>query len=1185
MSAHYPRPPILDAITRDRHAVIEASAGTGKTYTIEHLVVELLLRDGISLDQILVLTYTERAAEELRQRIRSKIEAVLFDPCEDPQCAHDLRLGVWRLDDQAQGRLRRALYSFDAAAIGTIHGFFGRVLTEHAFASGRPFVGELEDGRTLFGRAFKTALRRSLAIQPGDPAELLAIWMGQKASDTALDELEELLYRCHSSRRAIEPAVSLDALRREIQSSLLFKINLEAEAEWFRAALRGAGVTHSGTLGAIANRLAKIAKLAGVSSSSLATLWDKEFQEAIHFIAERLPNAELAGTQARALAEAVGRLHGTFVPLKAALVQTALPRVREALKRDKAVTGQFDYDDLIAAVVDAVEGSHGSDLVEALRRRFQVALIDEFQDTDELQWRFFERVFIQSEGRHRAYLIGDPKQAIYGFRGGDVFTYLKARKIVQGPEKPVIPLAQNFRSTRALIGAYNRIFAQEADPPFFQGDILYDQPVTAGCRSVAQEPQGAPSAPIYLLKIEPKQNKLGLPELRRGLARQIAREVKKLVGGPGLFFGEEGKLEKIKPKDIYILNATNRDAVQVSQSLRAADVPFSFYKQDGLFETDEARQVRDLLAAIDRPDDRSRRGRAWITPFFDVPLDVLPRFDDLPESHPLFERLTEWNDLARRRRFETLFGRILDESGVLLRELFLKDDERALTNYLHLFEILLEEARATGCELAGLVATLTAYIRGIRKPPGEDSDVQRLESDRDAVQIMTIHKSKGLEAAVVFLYGGFFVRGARQWHEYHDAGGRRTLYLGDDADAEKAAASEADQERERLFYVALTRAKARLYLPVVPSASWSSAWKGGYKRVNDRLCALESELPRAEFERHFRVITFKDRPIGSEPDDHDQPPADLGAWRPPWKLLEEPKTAAAIDFDDLRKRHAGYEVTSYSRMKGAWESELLPLDGQERDREPVRAPAAAPPPEGALPGGTSAGTCLHEILELVPFDRAARATNFREWIEADAVGRVIDDALAHNGINPIHRDTAAEMAYLALCREISLGDGRSIRGLCHCPKNLREMEFLFPLPEGSHPSLSEPAPGKLVVERGFIKGFVDLVVEHEGLVYFADWKSDVLGSYEPRPLARHVEEHYALQAKLYALALVKALGARSAADYNERFGGLVYVFLRGLKDATASRPAIYFDRPAWDDILAYEDEVKRFGATPRGGRP
>ena len=161
-----------------------------------------------------------------------------------------------------------------------------------------------------------------------------------------------------------------------------------------------------------------------------------------------------------------------------------------------------------------------------------------------------------------------------------------------------------------------------------------------------------------------------------------------------------------------MLTATNKESHQVSEALRDAEVPFAFYKQDGLFQTDQAREIHDLLLAIADPADADKRCRAWITPFFLVPLAALPDLDELSDSHPLIKRLHDWNELAGKRRFEMLFRKVLDESGIIRRELFLRDDERALTNYLHIFEVLLEEARTVGRDLADLVTTLTAYIQG-----------------------------------------------------------------------------------------------------------------------------------------------------------------------------------------------------------------------------------------------------------------------------------------------------------------------------------------------------------------------------------------------------------------------------------------------------------------------------------------
>ena len=504
MIAQYKRPSILETIPRDRHAVIEASAGTGKTFTIEHIVVDLLLRENVALNEILVLTFTERAADELRQRIRSKIEEILGIPDDDAPDRGERTAEFWWIDGDARQRLRRALQVFDTATIGTIHGFFGRVLTEHAFTNGRLFVGTLEDGRTLFDRGFKAALRRSLA-RPGDTSEMFALWLEQCQSQSAIEDLESLLWKCHDSHRRILPPFSIEEFRREIDQNPLFEIDLEAESERFKKALQGAGIKHAGTLKAILDRLKILADSIGRSGRSATTLLDKYFQKAVGWIGEKICDRDLGEPRAAEIAATILRLRGSLVSLEAALVQTGLPIVHEFLDRQKATSGEFDFDDLIMGVARALhDPGRGEDLTQAMRARYRFALIDEFQDTDELQWSFFERVFIHSGGQNILYLIGDPKQAIYGFRGADVFTYIEARELLSQIGSPRVPLIQNFRSSSALIRAYNHILDPSATPPFFDGEIQYDQPVEAGRELVAMEADGSPAVPIYLLKIEPK---------------------------------------------------------------------------------------------------------------------------------------------------------------------------------------------------------------------------------------------------------------------------------------------------------------------------------------------------------------------------------------------------------------------------------------------------------------------------------------------------------------------------------------------------------------------------------------------------------------------------------------------------------------------------------------------------------
>jgi exodeoxyribonuclease V beta subunit len=228
---------------------------------------------------------------------------------------------------------------------------------------------------------------------------------------------------------------------------------------------------------------------------------------------------------------------------------------------------------------------------------------------------------------------------------------------------------------------------------------------------------------------------------------------------------------------------------------------------------------------------------------------------------------------------------------------------------------------------------------------------------------------------------------------------------------------------------------------------------------------------------------------------------------------------------------------------------------------------------------------LHEILEEVPLKETYEAAGLDAWRTLPAVASAVETALTRFAFDPALRPEVEALVYQALTTHIPAGPGRTIPGLCCGTRSQREMEFLFPIPEHHHPRLADPRPGKLVIERGYVKGYIDLVVEHEGLVYFADWKADVLDSYEPKALARHVGEQYVIQEKLYVLALVKALRIRNAADYEARFGGLIYVFLRGLRRPGPAGMGLHFARPSWAEVLGYEDELIRrtTSASPRGG--
>jgi exodeoxyribonuclease V beta subunit len=1114
-----PRPSVLASIPRDRPAVIEASAGTGKTFTLEHLVVELLLTTEARIENLLVVTFTEKATAELVARVRAKIEQLLAAGTRDDALLTPPERS-WLIDDEARARLRRALTAFDTATISTIHAFCQRLLVEQAFANRRLFEQQQVDERAAFSTVFKDVLRRELARA----SELKPYIAACIEAGFTVEGIERLLHAAASARGELRP--SFDAAR---LSAALAAFPVEAASEMHRmgVALRDAGLHHS-TVRAVLERLGRVARLVAEERDPARFLLAVEREEAtaktFATLRERLAGGILAldGEAARVQA-AFAALDAATVPLGAALAQACLPLVTDRLVRHKREAGLYDFQDMLSEVAAGLDGPRGPELVRHLRARYRFALIDEFQDTDEVQWRIFRRIFFESGGTNPVYVIGDPKQAIYGFRGADVQTYLAATDEIRRSGGGFVALERNFRSTAPMIAACNQIFDQNAAQPFFDGAIKYERPVAPGAERATPA-----TAPLRLWSL----TATSAGAARRLLAHKIAHEIRALLDG-GLQAGE-----------IFVLTRTAAEGFELGAVLRRAGVPFAYYKQDGLFQTEEAEHVRALLAAIAEPELRARRFQAWATPFFGLSLDELDAAAELAPGHPLVARLLEWKALADAGDFHQLFARVLGDSGIVRRLLFLDESERELTNYLHIFEVLLEEATRSGAGLRELGWALAGFIDGSRVPsgPGEDGNVQRLESERAAVQIMTMHKAKGLEAEAVFLFGGMSdrreeVNGVRAFHD----GGRRVAWVGRPPSTVQARVErERDEEDQRLLYVALTRARSRLYLPLFPAVvDGGTPWRGFggcYRQLNARLARM---LPALD----ARLFAVEEVAEAAAP--AAAPAATSGAltdWRLPRVLVTDDDRE--VELAALRQRHAGFVVTSYTRMKGgAYQPPVEPADFAREAGSGLRV---AP---DELPGGALSGVCLHELLQLVPLAPLASRPPLVEWSARPEVRALFADGLRRYDRDPRHVAHAQRLVHAALTTRVGLGS-RSLPSLASAVRTAREVEFVFP-----------------VEDKGFVKGFVDLVFEHEGLCYFADWKSDLLPGYDLQTIAIHVEQNYRVQAQLYALALVKMLRVSTEEEYEARFGGLLYWFLR------AAEAGVRFERPAWREIVAWEAQL------------
>jgi exodeoxyribonuclease V beta subunit len=1216
-TAYFRRPEILRLLEPGkRHAVIEASAGTGKTYTLEHLVLDILIRGQAKIEEILVVTFTDAATRELRERVRTLIRRVCDESGDlEPDASVN---DYWAIDDSIRSRLREALFRFDGAQISTIHGFCHRVLSEQAFLGGRLFEQEHVDGAEMFGFAFREEARRVLVEQSG-AGEALRRWL---EDDKSMLKLEQFLYRCHREgcpdRCPVTPEWDPEAFKEEMADLPDAEKLKEAGRSYFAdkkdytglekiinsfidTLLQGDRENHNQAVGQLFEWAIKKMTINKRNASRFDHLW-------------RMAEMDGAPDLIVSFHGKVNRMLELAAGDNSFFVYKLLPRVQNRLAARKRSLGLFDYDDMLLGVLDALTGEKAAGLIGTLRKRWKFALVDEFQDTDPVQWAIFKKIFVDGTDRHYLYIIGDPKQAIYSFRGADVHTYEQAKTYLTGKCKAVrLPLMDNFRSTEALIEAINEILTTQDDcgSSFFTGLNSYNEAVKCGDRSRVALEEGRPAVPVHLLHLHGRGDKLYADLVRKGVARFIGEEISRLLSEKGgLLTGSgAGEPKPIKLSDIYILTRSASEGQMIGAVLRRFGIPHAFYKQEGLFQTTEADDLYRLLCAVDTPTDPASRMAAWLTPFFGIDLSDLQAWKEAGESHPLAIMLHDWKHLADDQAWSKLFEKILTETG-LVRRLVFADNERALTNYLHLLELLLAETHAHPVTLSELVRNLKARIDGRKLPEGREGDIQRLETDRDAVQILTMHKAKGLEASVIFIAGGFGDPPVDDinMNIYH-RDNRRCLHIGPAfGEIEAAVDREIDEENQRLIYVALTRAKARLYLPYFEpfpaggNDQNSYVYKGLGRLYRELQKQLDQLRKRGRFEDGNCYIL---RPVDCLKGLPGEEKVEVTAegW-PEEGLLELPPSREA-EVEKIKPAHRGVLLTSYTRMNRgkAWQAATADLDdGASRRDEEVAAEAEDGFPfpdslglpaldsgegqdQASLPGGRETGIMLHALLEITPAEEL-KDREFASWAADEKVKQRAAAALRRHGFAEMFSDEVLQLVYNALRTPLRVENlegtavltmpGGLASGKRHCP----EMFFSYPIPEEFHPLLggndgratSDDLPPYRVM-RGFLQGLIDLVFEHEKKIYLLDWKSDRLPSYERSVLADHVEKNYDLQARVYSLAVIRLLNISSAKEYEEKFGGILYAFIRGVGAANAGggeTRGIWFSRPTFEKIAGWE---------------
>ncbi len=1277
--------------------LIEASAGTGKTYSITSLVLRLVAEHGLPIDQILIVTYTRAATAELRVRVRQRlglaVEALRRReaPVDDEVIGRLVRLaddggasGARRLEQN----LRDALEGFDAASIYTIHGFCQRALLHHAFESGASFGLELvRDTAPLLDELVDDALTRQLHALSPRAYKIFTRCCGLRRRE--LLALARAATEDPEMQIVPDPGATLPGPEDWIAAVDRFVALWDDQGEDAMAALEEA--TDQGHLSAwyrkdntrtVGQRVAAWAR-----GEPLPERPDKGPRWFEYFRPARI-RREAASDEGRALAEHPvcqqwGRVTALIDPVRTGARVRFAVSAREELGRRNRRRHVQTYQDLLRGLAGALDDPHrGAALAGAVRQRYRAALIDEFQDTDGVQWRIFSALF--GDGDSYLYLIGDPKQAIYAFRNANIHVYLEAKGSAGAGR--AFTLTTNYRSDRGYLEALNHLLDRNGVFGEEEGRIDY-VPLTACEREPESrlrfpgEPDDQRDAPLQLRLFSQSMAGQGDGAMQKWQAwlllppRVAADIVAFLDRRPEIHdlgsasAGEDG-FRPVEPGDIAVLVRKHKQAADVQAALAAARVPSVLDRTGSVFDSDEALALQRWLNALAQPN-RDRPARlAAVTPMIGWTGDDLRDAGDGERWARWITTLTLWRRRFSNHGFMRTFRAMLDQEGVAGRLLSGRRGERRLTNLLHLAELLHTAEQEQRLGLEGLCAWLERRRKS--KPQDVEAVQMRLETDDAAVRIVTMHSSKGLEYPVVwapYLWDGLWMSpedklNLRCPQRDHAAERILDLHFNHEHNPKRTHIRRAEleilRENLRLLYVTLTRAQLRceVYWGAVnfndtsplgavlhgapedaPRELWADRLTGARQRVPDRGMGdlLVDIAPMAERSDAVSWVEC-------------EPPL-AATWTPPGAREErlEARNFSRFGLDNIWRQSSYSALTSGAldpwREQRA-EAERDPdrpgvdhdeVDAAEQDDGAGAGDGAPRPevPDGApevamapFPGGPEAGTFLHEVLEHLDFALARPGAGAGERAELEGL---LADQLARHGLE-VDRWLSLLTRCFTDALQTPLGAALGEARLCDVPRAARldELRFHFPLAGGLDWRGAERDPvvtarqvsaafalrpgdetmGAGYIEHlqalpfgrvklaGFMTGSIDLVFRAGDRWYIADYKSNRLDPHRTgslpaqhyyQPGLRHEMEHhhYYVQYHLYAVALHRYLGWRLGAGYSyeEHFGGVYYLFLRGMQGADTPeendlRHGVFFDRPPWEVVSALD---RLFDDPGRGG--
>ena len=1137
----------ISQIDLDAHGVVEASAGTGKTYTIEHLVVELLKSGKVqSLNQILVVTFTEKAVGELKNRIRNII-----------------RLS---LEKEPSEILNASYENFDSASIYTIHGFCNKIINDYVFENRRHISSTLVDDRTVYEHVLARIKRDNWPVEYGDQLNTVLQLSGYPGSTgTGTSSWEDLVIDIalryqQSGFDIIHPQAEPDLVKK-IQSiqkkssvfldALIPLVGAIDETDYAKSDLcikyDCLNINKRSRQGRIP-LLIDLLQL--VSSHARHTLSIKQLADFIDFHGcgntgfnelnskWNKPGPDFEATLPN-LPEIIRILENLraldFSELRFMLSVKTIHELKNYGIQYKTGSNLISYDDMIVHVFSILQ-DQSSILINLLRERYTYALVDEFQDTDMLQWAIFKSIFLESE-KNRLFIIGDPKQAIYGFRGADIHAYLLARdEMISSYNARFYSLTENWRSSPSLIRVFNSVFGNTNW--FNDGTIGY-----IPSSFPEKKNPGLHSDDTSLILVD--CGSTSGTDARLRFSDYIACEINSLMSSNYPF----------KLDDIAILVTKWREADIIEKSLKQASIKYSFYKKEGLYQTKESLELYCLLSAIANPHDIAKRKIAFATRFYNIDKQSLHHIDNVTVDHPAYTLFNKWVLLADEKNWAQLFQSILEETGILYR--IGKDDhDRQILNYKAIIQALEIEAYCNNFCIHEVAVHHKKLMSNI-STSNDTSNIQLLDIDQPGVQILTMHASKGLEFKIVFIGGGFTKRDMSPFLIYHIKNKRIFNLIRNDSNR-YLHDLERSHEEDRLFYVAMTRACDRLYIPFFEPSKSSSAGLIGNKIPralqvirDDPATTLVSyeHIQRAggtikqSLKKQSSVITL---PEPLFPDS---------------RIDFIRRTIAVDSFSGIKTKLHGSAAHNFSNAEfgpDSRQSDENSMYTQQPDDANIKLT------EG-IPHGIETGLMLHDILETIDFQKIRLFKEPDDILKENSIFDTIIDSAIKNNFKKRYDDIASMKHDIAFIIWNIFHAPLDTSGftLCDIDNKINEVEFYY-----STRNKIVPDDEVSISPSGYIHGFIDMIFEYHDKYYLVDWKSNYIEEgYTFALIEKNIKDmHYDLQINIYTEALIRWLRRfKTNFNYEQHFGGVYYLYLRGLHP---SKPGdgVYFYRPPIESV-------------------